>query len=139
MPSFPKAALLAVLATPLAACSGGLTAASDLSAGVYNLVTVNGQPLPFVLVFVDSQNQIEITEGHLTIAAEGDFIDASTYRYTEAGAVSQQTDVVVGKWSQQGKTVTFTPGDGSAAYSMTLNDGTRLSQGIGNFGLVYVR
>jgi hypothetical protein len=129
-----------VAALVTAACTGGLTSTSvDLSAGVYNLVTVNGEALPFLLNFVDADNRFEVTAGSVTISADGSFLDSATFLLTQAGVASEQTDETVGTWSQSGSRITFTPNDGSGAYTMSLIGDNRLLENGSSLSLAYVR
>ena len=139
MPNFAKAALLATLGLALGGCSGGLTDTTELPAGVYALQTANGQQLPLVIDFIDSANQLELLSGSVSIVADGNFVDATTFRVTEAGAVSEVTEVASGQWSQNRSTITLTPIDGSGAYTMTLSGGTRLTQNFPDLVLIYVK
>ena len=119
---------------------GGLTSNTELIAGDYDLVSVNGLPLPVVLEFIDEDNQLELEAGTVSIHADGNFVDATTYRITEVGLVRSETDVLPGQWSLSRATVTFTPSDEADTYAMSVNTGsTRLVQNVGGLVLVYLR
>ena len=120
-------------------CSGDSTDPSELLPGLYALATINGEALPFELVFIDDANLLEFTEGSVTLNQDGSFVDSATLRITETGVASIETTVVSGQWSRQGNAITFTPNDGSDPYGMTWNGSTRLTQGIQGFTLVYLR
>ena len=131
---------LMVITQLLGAGCGGLTSNTELIAGDYNLISINGFPLPFLLDFIDENNKLELESGTVSIHADGNFVDATTYRITEVGLVRSQTDVTPGQWSLDRATVRFDPADGSESYSMTVNTGsTRLVQNISGLALVYLR
>ena len=138
MPTLVRAALVGCLVVG-GGCKGGITDASDLAPGVYALATINGQPLPFVLVFIDDANQLVFIEGAITINANGTFSDTATLELTDAGVVSTETDDVSGHWTQDGSTISFTPDDGSDPYTMAWDGSARLTQDIQGFTLVYER
>ena len=138
MPNLLRTALLGGLVVA-GGCKGGITDASDLSPGVYALGTINGQPLPFVLVFIDDANQLVFIEGAITINADGTFRDTATLELTDAGVVSTENDDISGHWSQDGNVITFTPDDGSDPYTMAWDGSARLTQDIQGFTLIYER
>ena len=130
---------LLLASSPLWAGCGGLTTNTELIAGVYDLVSVNNSPPPVVLQFIDEANQVVLESGSVSIVADGNFTDATTYRITELGLERSETDVIVGTWSFSGNRVSFDPGEGDS-YTMTVNSGsTRLVQNIGGLVLVYLR
>jgi hypothetical protein len=130
---------LLLLGIGASGCSGDSTDPSELLPGLYALATINGETLPFELVFIDDANLLEFTEGSVNLNEDGSFVDSATLRITETGVASSETTVVSGQWSRQGNSITFTPNDGSDPYGMTWNGSTRLTQGIQGFTLVYQR
>ena len=136
----PRMMVMAVLGTAVTGCGGGdVTTSSQLDQGVYALSTINGSALPFVLQFVDASNLLEFLEGHIAISSAGDFTDSATFRITQDGAVSTQTDVAIGTWKQQGRTITFTPSDGSDPYTLTWNGDAQLTQVFEGLTLAYTK
>lgn len=129
---------LAALLVAAAGCRGGITGTSELIPGSYTLQTANGQPLPYVLEFVDADNKLEFAAGSVTINADGSFLDSATFLLTENGVPTSETQVVSGSWSQRGSTITFTPADESP-YTMLWNGSNRLTQGFQDVALAYVR
>jgi len=137
--TLPRRIALAALLVTGSACRGGLTGTSDLVAGVYTLQTANGQPLPYLLVFIDQDNKLEFTAGSVTIVDDGSFVDSATFLVTESGVQTSQTQVVSGQWTQKGGRITFTPDDGTDPYVMTWNGTGRLVQGFQDVTLAYFR
>lgn len=128
----------AVMALSLGACSDttGSDDADDLD-GVYTLQTIDGQLLP---VIVDEQGEdfAEVTQGTVTIHADLTFDDVTVLRITESGVVTTETDAAAGTWSLLGRTVQFTPNDGSSGpYAMAWDGGNQLTQLFSGFTLVY--
>ena len=107
-------ALLLASSLPGAGC-GGLTTNTELTAGVYDLVSVNNSPPPVVLQFIDEANQVVLESGSVSIVTDGSFTDATTYRITELGLERSETDLIAGAWSFSGNRITFDP-DGMRAY-----------------------
>jgi len=138
MSIFRRTLFLAALALAAGGCKGGLTGTSDLISGVYTLQTANGQPLPYLIAFIDNDNKLEFGSGSVAINADGTFVDSATLLVTEGGVQTSQTQVVSGGWIQHGSTISFTPGDGDP-YTMTWNGSSRLIQGFQDVILAYVR
>ena len=71
----------------LVGCSEGATAPeADAHVGTYELHSVNGTGLPF-LIFEFSQDRVEVTAGSVTLKADGTFDNRTTVRITEAGTM----------------------------------------------------
>jgi hypothetical protein len=126
---------LAVLS--LAACSDS-TGPSDELAGVYTLITIDGESLP-VIVDQNGDDIAEITEGTLTLDDDGSFDDVTELRITESGQVTTEEDATSGNWSVSGTTVTFDPIGTAGNYTMTWDGQNRLTQNFQGFILVYER
>lgn len=103
--------LVALLCVALAACSDSTGPGAETHVGVYTLRTVNGQGLPFTLAQVGS-DKIEVTAERLTVNADGTFSGLTTYRVTEAGRVSIESDTWFGTYQLRGTNVTFTDSEG---------------------------
>lgn len=128
----------AVVILTLGACSDttGSGNADDLD-GVYTLRTIDGQLLP---VIVDEQGEdiAEVTQGSVTIHPDLTFDDVTVLRITEAGVVTTETETAAGTWSLLGRTVQFTPNDGSQGpYAMAWDGENQLTQLFAGFTLVY--
>lgn len=128
----------AVMALSLGACTDTAAGndADDLD-GLYSLQTIDGQLLP---VIVDEQGEdiAEVIQGTVTIHADLTFDDVTVLRITESGVVTTETDAATGTWSLAGRTVQFSPNDGtSGPYVMEWDGGNQLTQLFGGFTLVY--
>lgn len=110
---------------------------ADLAVGVYALLTINGQPLPFLLD-QEGSDLLEITAGTVSLELNRSFSDVTTYRLTLSGVVTTETDGATGTWDLAGNTVFLTP-TGLTAYSMLWDRADRLTQVFEGFTLVYVR
>jgi hypothetical protein len=128
-----------VMGLSLGACNDTLASTgADAAVGVYTLQTIDGQSLP---VIVDQQgNDIaEITQGTVTLDADGSFADVTELSITQSGVVSTETDAAVGAWALSGRTVQFVPNDGSGVYEMTWDGQDQLTQSFNGSILVYQR
>lgn len=133
-----RARLLAGTCIALAACGGGVTTPSTpLVAGVYNLSSINGASLPFLLQFVDDSNLVEFQGGAVTINTDGTFVDSASFQITQTGADSTENDVATGSWKQSGNTITFTPTQGDP-YAMSWNGDSQLTQSFEGLILAYI-
>lgn len=134
-----RSALLAGMAAlALGGCSDSTGTDADAVAGVYTLITIDGQLLP-VIVDQVGNDIAEITAGEVSLDADLSFDDVTDLRITESDVVTTETDAATGTWSLNGSTVLFTPTDGSANYTMTWNGQDRLTQLFQGFTLVYER
>ena len=111
---------LAVVCLAFAAC--GDSTGPESVAGRYALVSVNGTPLPFVLVQV-LENKFEITAGHIQLNSDGTCSAAVTFRTTEDGVVTTDTEADTCTWTQNNTAIVFTFPDGSTDAG-SLIDGT---------------
>jgi hypothetical protein len=105
--------------------------------GTWNLSTVNGNPLPFIL---QTQNpKIEILNDQFIVADGGTFTETWNARFTDAsGVVSSAPFSDSGTWTLNGATVTFHFTSDGASGTGTLN-GSSLTVGDVGFSLVYLR
>jgi hypothetical protein len=106
-----------VAAVLLAGCDSGATTVSTGNgvSGTWNLVTVNGAPLPFV---IQSTPKIELVSEQLVVSGNGTFTQASQVRTTSGTTVTTQTTSGGGTYAQSGTTASFTTA------SFIFNDGT---------------
>lgn len=106
--------------------------------GVYDLATINDQPLPFLLDQVD-EDKLEVVFGRVRLNADHSFSDSTTVRLTLGGVESDEVDVGLGTWSISGNTVTFSLSDGSGSYTMLWDGDKSLVQAFDNLVLVYTQ
>ncbi len=119
--------LAGIAAVALGGCKDSTGTDADAVAGVYTLVTIDGQQLP-VIVDQVGNDIVELTAGTVTLDANGTFSDVTDLRFTESGVATTEVDAAQGNWTVVGTTVTFGPADGSANYTMTWNGQDRLTQ-----------
>jgi hypothetical protein len=78
-----------------------------LAIGAWNLVTINGSPLPFT-IDPTANPVLEILSDQFVASSSGAFSDAITYRETNGTTVTTTTQNAVGTWSQSGSIMTVT-------------------------------
>ncbi len=81
---------LAVLIFGVTACGGDGTGLENV-AGLYTLQTIQGDPLPFVLLQV-GDDKIEVTAGNVILNADMSCPSTTTYTTTESGNVTTETE-----------------------------------------------
>jgi hypothetical protein len=108
--------MLAIVCTAatvlLAGCDSDATTVSTGNgvSGTWNLTTVNGAPLPFV---IQSTPRIELVSEQLVVSGNGTFTQASQVRTTSGTTVSTQTLSTGGTYTQSGTTASFIFNDGT--------------------------
>jgi hypothetical protein len=126
------------LATSLAACgSDKATNPADALTGQWDLTTVNGAPLPFVVRA--SNPKIEILTDQMAWAPDGTFAETGTARYTDTtGAVIETPYKDAGRWTLDAGTISVQYASDGATMTGPVS-GSSLT--IAGFGLsqVYVR
>jgi hypothetical protein len=126
-------AALAVLT--ITACNDDPLSPDDVM-GTYELTTVNGASLPFV-IFDDGTDRFEILSGRITLRENQTFTDSSTLRLTSGTTVETEPDVAVGTYDIEGDAIVFTPDD-SPQYILTIS-GSRLMQSVQGLTFEYRR
>ena len=91
--------------TLFAACSDSSGPNSSLT-GSYDLITINGAGMPFV-VFFDQSSRLEIIGGDVTLNSNGTFSSSGTYRQTLAGSAQTVTETCLGTYTVNGNSITF--------------------------------
>lgn len=87
----------------LAACSGD--SAGPISfVGAFELQTVNGEPLPAVLLEIEN-DRLEVTGGRITLNADNTFSDRFDVRITEDGVMSVNSETTFGTYETSGSNV----------------------------------
>jgi hypothetical protein len=91
------------------ACGGdGSTGPTQVSvAGTWNLQTVNGSNLPFVVAQTGT-DKVELVSDVLTAVPTGSFTDITTIRNTVNGQVTTESEADAGSYTLNGTAVTFT-------------------------------
>ena len=121
-----------LLATAVFACGGDSTSPTASIAGSWNLQTVDGSSLPFILAQTGGNKQ-ELTGGVLTLSAAsssaGSYTITLTERVTVNGQVTTSSGSDAGTYSLNGTAVTLTSNSGAGSFngswsgnSLTLTD-----------------
>ncbi len=102
---------LAVLIVGVTACGGDGTGLENV-AGLYTLQTIDGAPLPWILLEVGA-NKIEVTAGSVTLNTDRTCSDSITLATTESGNVDSDTATDVCTYTTDGQAITLTYTDNS--------------------------
>ena len=89
-----------------AACGDDAPTGSWTVPGIYDLRTINGEPLPFVIPQPDGAT-IEITAGRLTINTDGTFIDRLDYTETRGAESTPSSSTRTGDYLFSKRVVTL--------------------------------
>ena len=125
---------LLLLVPLLSGCSDSTGPGGSSATGTYNLRTVNGNNLPVVVLQVGS-DRVEVTQGSITLNADNTFTDRTTFRVTESGTSTTDTEVIAGTYTRNNNAIQFSTDEGDT-YSASLS-GNTLTQTIEGFVLVY--
>jgi hypothetical protein len=121
-----RIALLLVVSSMVLGCVDS-AGPEDKVKGEWHLRTVNGSTLPFILSNTPPVT-IEILDGVITLGESGRFAEVGSFRITDGGRISSDTDNAEGIFTVEGSTVTLTYTDGSiykavvSGNTMTLVD-----------------
>ena len=124
---------LAVVCLAFAAC--GDSTSPESVAGRYSLVSVNGDPVPFVIVQVEV-DRFELSAGHIQLNADGTCSFALIYQTTEDGVPTTDTESDTCTWTLNNTTIAFTFPDGRTNAG-SLIDGRISINTSDAFALVY--
>ena len=103
---------LAVVCLAFVACGDSdPTGPESEAAGRYTLISVNGMPLPAVLLQV-LENRFEVLEGHFQLNADGTCSGSITGRATTDGVVTTETEMDTCTWTLNNTVIVFTYPDG---------------------------
>jgi uncharacterized lipoprotein YbaY len=99
-----RCSCLAIASLALAACSDSM--GPESAVGRYELVSIDGEPLPYVLseVFDD---KIEITAGHMQLNADLTCSGSLTIENTTEGQVTPNTQTNTCTWTLTGTAIDF--------------------------------
>ena len=109
---------LVIASQALAACSDSTGPVS--ATGRYDLVSVGGEPLPFVLseIFDD---KIEITAGHMQLNVDLTCSGSLTIQNTTDGRVTPNTRTNTCTWTQTGTAIDFTYPEGPVLQGLLVD------------------
>lgn len=119
--------LIALSAVSLLACGDSSGPAASSAVGTWNLVTINGSPLPFTAVN-QGLYKLEILSDVLIASADGTFTGTSTFRETDNGAVTTTVQPNSGTWTQTNNSVTINLSDGTTNTVTISGDVITLSE-----------
>ena len=121
----------------LAACGGDTsTGPPDASAaGTWTLKSYNGKAVPYTVTV--GEDKVELLSGSLVLTPPNSYKFSLTYRYTEAGTVTTETQMSAGTYTTSGSTVTFQPSSAGDPASIGTISGNTLT--IGGDAFVFVK
>lgn len=116
-------ALAFLLFAPLVVegCGSDSTAPAASLNGAFALTSVDGAPLPFVLV--DGDPKLELLGDDLLFSGGG-FTQHTIFRYTEAGVPQMDENVEVGTYTLSGSSLTFRFNSDNSTASATVSGAT---------------
>ena len=107
-------------------------------AGTWNLSTVNGAALPYLLQAASGTNpKVEILSDQIVISASGTFTQSTVARITQGTTVSTSTLPDNGTYSLNGTAATFIFSDGSSGTATVLNNTLTIAEA--GISLVYIK
>ena len=123
---------LAVLIFGVTACGGDGTGLENVI-GTYLLETIDGDPLPWVLLQV-GDNKLEVSAGSVTLNADRTCSDSLTLETTQSGNVESDTASELCTYTTDGQAITLTYTDD------TVSDGTIIGSAltIADDGLAFI-
>jgi hypothetical protein len=130
--------VLGLGAVALLACGDSSGPENDSAEGTWNLISVDGAPLPFTAP-ADPQRpgyQYQIISDQFVADANGAWRDDFTYRVTDNGVESTATESITGTWVQSGSLVTITTQLGPIDLSIS---GDRITLFAGGVIYLYAR
>jgi hypothetical protein len=134
-------ALALLIATASCSSDSSTNPTPDSLAGTWNLSTVNGLALPFLLLPGDPQASIpkvELLNDQIIASSAGTFTETGNARFTDASGVQDVPFTDSGTWTISGTAVTFRfTSDGSSGTG-TLS-GNTFTIGETGFSSVYVK
>ena len=99
-----RVAFIGVLAATVVAACGSDSAASPTAAtlaGTYDLQTVNGSSLPYVLLQSETKS-VTILDDHIVIADGGTWSEGGTVRVVTNGVTTTEVSTDAGTWVRSG-------------------------------------
>lgn len=127
-------ALAAVLLVGCGSDSGTAPIQASI-AGIWNLTTVNGSALPFVLQA--TAPKIEILSDQFTVNANGTFTESIVARATDGANVSTVTIPDAGTYTLNGTAAVFTFTDGTSGIATV--SGNTFTVASGGLSQLYTR
>lgn len=120
----------------IAACGGDATSPGSVSvAGSYALQTVNGSPLPFIVLQIGA-DKVELLNETVTLSEGGTFTQQGALRVTESGFVSTESYADAGTYVRNGTAVAFEFNSDGSTGTGTIS-GNTITVAVSGFSLVY--
>jgi hypothetical protein len=107
--------ILALAAVSLFGCGDSSGPGVSSAVGTWNLVSIDGDPLPYTFLQIGTSYRGEILSDRIVASANGTFTETLTIRETENGTVTTTTETDTGTWTQNNAAVTITYSDGSGS------------------------
>jgi hypothetical protein len=129
------ASLLAL--TLAVGCGSDATTAANVSVeGTWNLLSINGAPLPFNLGTLPDGTKLEVVSQSVILAG-GKYTSATAFRSTtSSGQTTSANEADAGTYSQSGATVTFVSSSDASVGTATVS-GNRFTTHDGGVTLVF--
>jgi hypothetical protein len=129
-------ALALLLASASCSSDSSTNPTPESLAGTWNLSTVNGSGLPFLLQAANPK--AELLNDQLIVSAAGTFTETGNLRFTDADGVVNVPFTDSGRWALDGTAVNFTfLSDGSSGTGTV--SGNSFTLGAFGFSYVYVK
>lgn len=132
------AVVAGLLVSLAAACGDSSSGPSPESlVGTWNLQSLNGTPLPFVLQ--GANPKVELLNDQIVVQSNGTFTDSYNFRFTDVnGVVTTNGASDPGTWTLNGTAVVFRYDADASTSTATLN-GTTFTIAAGGFSQVYTK
>ena len=98
--------------------------------GTWNLQSVSGQSLPYVLE-QDANRKVELTGESVTLLASGRQTMVTSFRVTDGGVVTTESIPASGNYTVNGSTLLLTFDNDTDTYTATVKDNTMTIEDIG--------
>lgn len=125
--------VFALVAMGAFGCGDDATSPEDTPVGVWTLVSVDGEPLPFVLETAVSK--LEVLASRITINSDDTCSVSATVRVTIDGNMSTTTESADCTWTRSGNVIMFTGEDGSPDAAAWSGDTLTTTSDTGVVGL----
>lgn len=133
------ALVLLALASSAVACNSdnATNPTAESLAGTWNLSTLNGNPLPFLLQA--SNPKVEFLNDQFVVSSNGTFTDTYNFRFTDAaGVVTTDGGSDAGTWTLNGTAVVFRYDVDASTSTATVN-GNTFTIAAGGFSQVFTK
>jgi hypothetical protein len=111
MKTIARVLLLAMIPAFAACDDDGSGPELDVT-GTYQLQTINGATLPFVLLQTGTTYRLEVLSGEITLNSNGTFTEEATVREDDNGTITTETQTVTGTYTQLNNAVSLRDTDG---------------------------